>query len=354
MKMQIEELLWEITNKCNRNCSFCGSKEIINVGEDSSVEDKYAIAEQVGKNAKHVTISGGEPFVLGEEILSCVVQILKSHDTEVAVVTNGDLLNEFYVDLFDAVGISINSKSDIDALVKFLEGHRTVSRQKLVLITNVNKINYFDLEYIFQKSSLYNLPLQFQLTMYKEPNEAMINGQSISDLRDRIISLSQRYGTKFIFADNLQEEHTCSAGLRSCGVLYNGDVVPCLSERSWKKEMDVQGNILTDGLFNIWIDSFKECRFSENQKCCRDCFEYTPPEEKKLNDSLKDFFDRGQLQDDSGRVMLYGVTYPRDGSGYPPFIPPSDVVMYGVFPPDGPQWYTNGNGTYQKGTDETC
>jgi len=29
--LQLKEILWEITNKCNKNCPYCGSKNINNL-----------------------------------------------------------------------------------------------------------------------------------------------------------------------------------------------------------------------------------------------------------------------------------------------------------------------------------
>ena len=216
---------------------------------------------------------------------------------------------------------------------------------KIVWITNVNKINFFDLDHIIAAASTKNVPIQFQLTMYHNPQPEMIDGESINDVREKISKLCQEKDVSYIFADNLQVHHECTAGTASLGILYNGDVVPCLSERSWRIPR-VQGNILEMPLEQIWTEGFKGCRFSDDFPCCRDCFNY-PKEKPKaiLNDLIIIGKDGAKdsakdeppvwvpgLPDESGYppdIMLYGVTYPRDSAPIP-WRGPYEVKAYGV------------------------
>jgi hypothetical protein len=168
-----------------------------------------------------------------------------------------------------------------------------------------------------------------------------------------------RTDDRFIYADNLQRNHDCKAGIVSLGILYDGSVVPCLSERSWRKvgDMDIKGNILYRSLSDIWENDFKERRFGDTCKCCRDCIKY--PKEDKPVDSIN--LDDvvmvygvniiPEYPSVPGEVYLYGVKnpiYPQK-QDYPPYGPnvnvygifsPMQVVAYGVTPP-----YTTGSTT---------
>jgi MoaA/NifB/PqqE/SkfB family radical SAM enzyme len=336
MKLKLKEVLWEVTNKCNRSCSFCGSKEIINCDDDSTVEQKYAIAESIGRAADVVTLTGGEPLTLDEQVLSSIVQILKSHSCEVDLVTNGDLLQDWHFDLFRNIGISVNSTEDATKLPQSIH-EKSVLGGNIVFITNVNKINFFDLDDIFKAASDMAVGVQVQLTMYKEDdNSSMLSLQGITDLRDKIAALSVKHIVQFVLADNLQVTHECSAGISSCGVLYNGDVVPCLSERAWKSEMSVQGNVLITSLKDVWINGFADQRFCDDCKCCHDCImypEYTLP---LVNDNDSDVIDwnKSARPIDKSRTLLYGVTIPGRTGNHAPYYPPNDVMLYGVYPPD--------------------
>ncbi len=311
MKLKIEEILWEITNRCNRSCTYCGSKDIINIGKDTSIADKIKIAKQIAKNTKNVTISGGEPLILGFEELKKYTEILKDEGCKVSVVTNGDMLSDTYLRCFDNVGLSVNSPGDIIRIEKLLsEKIDKCYYNKIVIITNLNKINYFDIEQICVLAATFELPIQFQLTMYKEQDDSMLNGYSINVTRNKIDEHCKQFNVPYVLADNLQIEHDCSAGMQTCGILYNGDVVPCLSERSWT-DVRVQGNVLKYSLDMIWRNGFSICRFGDDFKCCRDCFDYEEIKilEPKKHPIIKIESDQWNKSNNPiiGDIMTYGV-----------------------------------------------
>lgn len=345
MKLKIREILWEITNRCNRNCDFCGSKSIINCGDDTSAEEKTLIANAIAAvRPEKVTISGGEPLMVDYELLEQCVTSIQAAGTQVSLVTNGDALTNKHCGLFDLIGISVNSKKDAEAINKLLNLKLSQAYlEKIVWITNVNKINYFDIEDIIAFATMNNIPIQWQLTMYHNPQPEMIDGEAIADVREKIAKACQAYDINYIFADNLQEEHVCTAGTEGLGILFNGDVVPCLSERSWRVPR-VQGNVIEMPLEQIWTEAFKACRFSDDFACCRDCFKYPKAKPKaifKIEDLKGDEKEGPGKEcpdifptrpDDSGmdRMMLYGVTYPRDTAPIP-WRGPYEVKAYGVF-----------------------
>lgn len=349
MKLKIEEILWEITPKCNRNCSFCGSKSIINKHDTLDHNDLIYIAHQIGENCKKVTISGGEPFILPNEELHTITSVLRDgHGCHVSVVTNGDMLCDRSYDLFDLIGVSVNDASDASKIIDKLAEIRPDNWKKTVFITNVNKINFFDLDDITNAAAVYGIGIQFQLTMYHGEDSAMLNGEDIEKARQQIMHQCAKDSVSFIFADNMQYSHTCTAGTRSLGILFNGDVVPCLSERSWRDDMRIQGNVFNDSLRSIWQNSFKSCRFVDGYECCRDCFKYpdTQPDILKIEpeDKEEDSTPYVPLIEPTSPVepimVLYGV------------FPPNDVMMYGVQYPDSsgtPQWkWTRGNVSERK------
>jgi len=346
MKIKLKEVLWEITNQCNRSCSYCGSRDIINCGEDTPLVKKLEIADEIGKNAESVTISGGEPFNMNPDDLSGCVTILRGHGCNVAVVTNGDKLYNSHFGIFDRVGVSLNTPEDCKTISSIFT-HRINSEHysSIVFIVNINKINFFDVDSIIQTAKNFNIPIQFQLTMYKTKDDAMINGEHIATTRDKLTKFCKAESVSFVFADNLQESHECSAGIRTCGVLFNGDVVPCLSERSWKLAPRVQGNLLIHNMSVVWKDAFKGCRFEDDYKCCRDCFNYTEPkpepvlkeeEAVKERDVLKGWKEMNvsESTQEIGRdMMLYGVV-----DIYPPYSTKPNLnqgetitMLYGVF-----------------------
>ena len=61
----------------------------------------------------------------------------------------------------------------------------------------------------------------------------------------------------------------CAAGNHGCSICWNGDVIPCLSYRAWKNDLDVQGNIFKESLKYIWENKFEFYRNREFFPCCK-------------------------------------------------------------------------------------
>lgn len=345
MKIKIKDALWEVTNRCNRNCSFCGSLDIINCGEDTTMQQKCRIAEQLAANAEVVTLTGGEPLMLSiDELQELKGIFIEGTTQQLNLVTNGDFLTEAHYNIFDNVGVSINSSDEAyDFFEKKCQEMPTFMK-RTVFITNINKLNFFDLDDIVDMASNCDVSIQFQLTTYKGDNPAKFDGDEITTVWNEIDKLCTKAKVAYILADNLQPQHECRAGLQTCGVLFNGDVVPCLSQRSWG-EMDVQGNVLEMSLEEIWQTGFNDCRFCENSACCRHSFDYPDAPNQKIA-----FVPADDKDEDKVPLELDPITIPEPSpfDRSHPWVPyPGDIMMYGVidprdtpFNPNHPDYYT--------------
>ena len=326
MKLNLKEVLWEITPKCNRNCAFCGSSDIVNIEDELDWDDIMTIGDNIAKNAETIIMSGGEPLTIPATKLQEIKNICVEHSTNLDIVTNGDLLGKKHMGIFRNIGLSINSLEDIRGLnVELLT--KLSQKSDIVFITNLNKLNAFEIGRIIEEARRIrqcHCGFQFQLTMYKDDDDAKIDGEHIKHLRERLTYESNRMQMPYIFADNLQEVHECSAGLNSCGILFNGDVIACLSERSWNVDYEVHGNLLSDDLNDVWRKGFVEQRFGVYDGC-RGCFNY-----EVCTNSI---FDDSNECDDSDECLEM-ITEPFKPNHI--YVPPNDqtVILYGVFPPD--------------------
>ncbi len=88
-----------ITGKCNSNCIMCPSPDVSRKnGEDTSVENLIEIAKHIPRDTPHLTITGGEPFMIGKEIFPFISFLRdKFENTEFLFLTNGRI---FAVDAF--------------------------------------------------------------------------------------------------------------------------------------------------------------------------------------------------------------------------------------------------------------
>lgn len=330
---KLSEVIWEITGRCENACDYCGSKE----GWNEEI-DNEKIVDIAGKIADYlsdgdVNISGGDPLLVPQLTHQQVVQWLKEKNNKVKIIVNPksfkdrkDLIGgDGILDLYDLIGISINSVEELN-LIKDIEKYPF---GKITIITNFNIFNVWEYDLIEEFVNKTNLTWQIQYTMSNEKAKTIYNNKSAKEFLFGKITKSFEKKTKLLLADNLNNG-SCGAGKSSIGILSNGDVIPCLSMRSWCDLNKVfQGNILKESLEDIWENQFKEYRFGEFE-CCKDLcnspYDYTPEVLKTLLgkpiDSPKDKFPPFipyepkyppmiPMYPQQGQTMLYGVqTHP--------------------------------------------
>ena len=90
-----------MTGKCNSNCVMCPSPDASRKnGESSSIENLIEIAKHIPSDTPHLTITGGEPFMVGKEIFRFILFLReKFTKTEFLFLTNGRIFAlESYVE----------------------------------------------------------------------------------------------------------------------------------------------------------------------------------------------------------------------------------------------------------------
>ena len=314
MSLKLKDVIWEITLCCNKGCKYCGSQNVLRK-ENPSLKHMLHVAKEIGSyGVDVVTLSGGEPGEIMEHDLVQVINTLKSYGCNVRAITNGRLLSSSKceaIDLLNMIGLSINSLSDVP---------KDITRwQNIVMVTNFGTHNIWEFEALAEIARSFK-SWQIQLTT---GSEFMLPPSGISYLRKKIRDLD---GIKYILADNLQDEHKCSAGIVSCGITVDGDIIPCLSERT-SGYVSVQGNLFKRSLKDIWETEFRDMRFGKSgwSKSCRNCVSYPKTEEltpsiapKEKVNNVNIIFDeiikeaRSRPRDSyrgcsSGNVMSYGV-----------------------------------------------
>lgn len=83
--------LFFVTGKCNSNCIMCPSADSSRkYGDVTNVEHLIEVAEHIPSDAKHLTVTGGEPFLSGEEIFKFILFLREKFiETEFLFLTNG-------------------------------------------------------------------------------------------------------------------------------------------------------------------------------------------------------------------------------------------------------------------------
>lgn len=112
-----------ITGRCNSNCIMCPSPDYSRQnGFDANINNLITIAEHIPSDTVHLTITGGEPFIVGKDIFRLFEYCRKKFEqTEFLILTNGRVfaINE-YCQLFketipynSIVGIPIHGSCDM-------------------------------------------------------------------------------------------------------------------------------------------------------------------------------------------------------------------------------------------------
>jgi radical SAM protein with 4Fe4S-binding SPASM domain len=218
----------EITNICNRNCSFCPGtkrdKKVLGVEEFELICDKL-----VGVTEYLYLHVMGEPLTHPE--LPRLISLAASKGFKVSLTTNGTLLSRVGQSIIDSgvykVNISLHSfeEGTNEEYVRYIEGCLDFAdlASSLGVLTVVRLWNRG-----FDKGRNINT-----LDMLKEkfPNE-WVEGASGARIRHR---LHLEYGDRFDWpdmgADNLGDQVFCHGLGDHFGILSDGRVIPCCLDR---------------------------------------------------------------------------------------------------------------------------
>jgi MoaA/NifB/PqqE/SkfB family radical SAM enzyme len=325
--LKIDEIIWEVCGACRNGCSYCGSKEGWNTPINEETIKKIVDKIVEYKRVKEINISGGDPLLVSLSTHAYITNNFRTIGIKPKILINPrsfqiepDRHTKFKIlDMYSWIGISINEEIEIEYFEDYLVDW--VNRNiKVTIISNFNVTNVFMFAKIRELVNRFKLTWQIQYTVYNDPKDkmALYNSEEANKYFYENIQSAMDVGTKIVVADNMNEG-TCGAGSNSIGILSNGDVVPCLSMRSWVPELYklVQGNIIGRPLSSIWQTEFTTYRFDE-YKCCKDhcnnkCFKRSITV-AKLNELMKtggyeprDYPQKFPIPPELTRTLMYGV-----------------------------------------------
>ncbi|MBW2984364.1 radical SAM protein [Candidatus Woesearchaeota archaeon] len=238
-------LIFELTNKCNLNCKWCGVKK----GKDVLSFDK--IVSIIGKNKpRFVEFTGGEPL-LRKDVFE-LIDYCKSKGIYVSINTNGTLINDKIAKKLNAdlIRISVDGTEKTNDKIrgegsfkKTLNGIKSLKKynKKIIISTAIGKLNKEEPKQIIKyfypdvKNFMFGRVLPTPELRYSQ----CINGFEamklwLSLLPYRLnpslrINFAMQFGALFYFSFVPPE------------VLANGDIISCCINRG-----DVIGNINTN------------------------------------------------------------------------------------------------------------
>lgn len=290
LSMHILEL--EITTKCNLNCLHCYNRENKNI--DMDYEDIIKYINFANENHVHTfTLTGGEACLHPKFNEICEYLKENRHKLEnirkITLQTNGYIQN---MDLEQLKGFDyIHLSFDVDE-----NGARNISSKKTIelakrlqelnikpyLFTTVHKKNVDYIDEIVKIANKNEIPIAFnfcidtgkdkEFLLSKEEKIFAIQKLLEYEKRGKINKLRNPYVNSYKKMclddeESFRIKGGCTAGIASCSILANGDVIPCPFVRI------KAGNIHEEPLEKIWLESelLKELRNRKNYEVCGNC-----------------------------------------------------------------------------------
>lgn len=269
---------FNITNKCNLNCSHCIAKaekqgSAIPVEKTISVIDE---AKRIG--VKMLTLGGGEPLLYDNFFEICEYAL--SAGIKLSFVTNGTLVSNYKNEFARIVkykntlyvGISLDGhtpelhgyfrpKETFWPAVEAIE-YLTEIGIKVYVLCVLNKLNITMIsEYLdfLSKYPIVNIRIMPLMPMGRGEvyiNE-MLPSEEICNLIDKLsvgdvkINLESHFPWEFLFLPpEKRRPSPCEAGYLRLWINFNGDIFPC----AYMENIPI-GNIYRDSISDVWNNS---------------------------------------------------------------------------------------------------
>lgn len=268
--MKFKKIYIEITNFCNKNCSFC-SKTNRNLKE-MSLEDFYNVINEVKKYTDYIYLHvKGEPLLHSkfDEILN----ICDLNNIKVNITTNGSLIKKREEILkkhncIRQMNISIHSITNKEEVNDILTSLISIRKDNNFYVV----YRYWTLPFNYKISD--NMIMKEIIKYYKFDNNMInkINGEdNIKIDKYTYINKASEFVWPSLQNDYYNEEGYC-LGLKShIAILSDGTVVPCC--------LDGEGIIKLGNIFEKSLDEILSCKytidiingFKNNKKICELC-----------------------------------------------------------------------------------
>jgi radical SAM protein with 4Fe4S-binding SPASM domain len=305
MRYKLEQVVWEITWKCNAKCMHCGS-DCISVEKQNELTtaeclDVVADLKQLGTEI--IFLAGGDP--LCRKDFGAIAAAIKSQGMNVAFISNGLGLNDDNLAVIKAIdpiafGLSLDAAEAY--MHDYIRGHKgcfdnVISSIKKLqemgvevsIVSTIHKLNFSQIPKI--RELLLNLGVRYWQLQYADfigrmPSEAMITEAQFWEMAKFILDTKQNYSDKIDligadvsgymsdFAMAIQGHwYGCQAGMKVLGIGSDGTVRGCLSQQF---DRYIEGNVRERSIIDIWNDP-NAFQYNRHFDCsmltgyCKDC-----------------------------------------------------------------------------------
>lgn len=282
---QPETCVWEMTTKCNLRCLHCASSCDQEREEELDTGEAMNLAGQIADmGVRWISLTGGELLLRND--WDEIAAVLEERGVRVHMITNGLLIGPEVAERIkkasvSMVTVSLDGTEPLHDRIRRRGSYREscaglqLLQEKGIRTGCITSVMQETLPVLMDlKEELVKMGVErWQLQMaVPEGNmcritEALIKPEQMQMIIDRAWELGEDGRIQVVLPDNVgyyTEKETsirsryrketvvfqgCNAGIRSFGIMSNGDIVGCTSMRG--KEF-TEGNIRTIPLREIW------------------------------------------------------------------------------------------------------
>ncbi|WP_291561182.1 MULTISPECIES: radical SAM/SPASM domain-containing protein [unclassified Clostridium] len=262
-EINIKEVEFKITNKCNLKCLHCSASSDISKVDTLATEEIKAVLDKIFKlDIDTLLISGGEPLIR-QDIKTLLPYIRNNFKGEVNLITNGTLIDKEMASLLkqcvSAVSISmdgydkistefVRGKGVYDKIIQAIDNLKEVSFNKESLsismtVTNQNSNHEDDFNFLCEK-----LDVNGGLRKFSPIGRGFDNYDNIGINNYSNLKLDSSSDLEEI-RESLDCHIICRAGTGKFSIDESGELHPCLLLDG--KEYSF-GNIVRDELNEIF------------------------------------------------------------------------------------------------------
>jgi len=271
--MRFKKIYIEITNKCNKTCSFCSKSS--RKKEEMSPTNFETIIKQVKGFTNYIYLHvKGEPLLHSE--FEKIIKICDENDIQVNITTNGTLLSKQEEIIANSkcirqINISIHSINDINEINNILDSVKNIRNMKDIYIV----YRYWTLK---QNLILKENPVLDRIINYynlsNEKQQEIENQGNIKIDDHTYINKDIEFNWPSLNNDVYDETGYCYGLKTHIAILSDGTVVPCCLDAEGIIKL---GNIYESTLEEILnnertsniINAFKDNKRYEN--LCKHC-----------------------------------------------------------------------------------
>jgi radical SAM protein with 4Fe4S-binding SPASM domain len=198
------EIIIELTKKCNLNCDFCYNTKT--KGKEVTTSQIFKIIDSIKGKTNAIRFTGGEPLL--REDLNELLECAKKNKLYTILNTNGELFNEENINLIDNVDDLLISFHDISKKNQISALFKLIKKQKnsifLRVCTTLTKKNIESLEEFY--SFMQYQPVNDWFLLRQIPNKKNpepISKKEAKEMIDKIISLNKKFQRNTKIANSL-------------------------------------------------------------------------------------------------------------------------------------------------------